>query len=80
MSQNHEKETERTPRKSRAQQGRCAACGEPVAGERVRQAIARRGGPLLQALLEGAGLCPRCKRRRAADALAAAVQGASNEN
>ncbi len=69
----HPDEVEISPFKSRVKLKRCSACGEPVASELVAQALARRGGPTVAALMAGEDLCPRCKREKLARELTAAV-------
>jgi len=69
----HEDEVEISPFKTRVKLLRCAECGQPLASELVRQALGRRGGPVLQEILAGGDFCPRCKRARLATKLTIAL-------
>jgi NADH dehydrogenase/NADH:ubiquinone oxidoreductase subunit G len=71
----HQDEVEISPFKSRVKLVRCAQCHQPLASELVRQALNRRGGPVVKEILAGGELCPRCKRRKLGTALTAALPG-----
>ncbi|MBN2475046.1 MAG: (2Fe-2S)-binding protein [Pirellulales bacterium] len=74
----HEEEVEISPFKTRVKLKRCAACGEPIGSELVQQALARRGGPKVVELLAREEFCPRCKRKKLAKELTAAVPRAGS--
>ena len=69
----HPDEIEISPFKARVKLRRCAECGAPLGSERVKEVLAQRGGPKLVEILAGEELCLRCKRRKLAEELTAAV-------
>jgi predicted molibdopterin-dependent oxidoreductase YjgC len=69
----HPEEVEISPFKTRVKLARCPGCGRPLASELARQALGRRGGPVVVEMLARSPLCPQCKREKLAIALGAAV-------
>lgn len=69
----HQQEIEISPFKTRVRLRRCAACGQPLGSELVREVLSRRGGPTLLEILRGEPRCPRCKRTDLARQLTAAM-------
>ncbi len=69
----HPDEIEISPFKARVKLRRCGECGAPLGSERVKEVLARRGGPTLVEILAGEELCPRCRREKLARELKAAV-------
>ena len=70
----HADEIEISPFKARVKLRRCAECGTPLGGERVKEVLSRRGGPTLAEVLASVVLCSRCRRKELAGDLTAAVR------
>jgi bidirectional [NiFe] hydrogenase diaphorase subunit len=71
----HGDEVELVPFGTKGPLRRCADCGQPVAAEVARLALARRGAAALKELLEGVELCSHCKRKKLAVQISATAPG-----